>query len=268
MSDENKLVLPISVVIPTSFEESWLGRLLESLREQVAIPLEIIVADAFSTDKTREIAASYGVIVVDGGSCPEGRNRGASIAKGEYLLFIDADSYLPTRTTLLEAYIKFLKSGADIASAIYKSDRKFGVKFDHFMPNVIYSGINAFKKIQAVVKKIGFEWGIFVLVKKSVYKHVGGFNEEYKVGEDSKFFQDVLTLGYRYILLDVPVVTSGRRYSQPKTVANIALAMLVGGAAAILGANALSSIRKKNWDRYGELGGKQYKKSEREDGKR
>jgi glycosyltransferase involved in cell wall biosynthesis len=256
--EANALTLPISIIIPTYFEEKWIGRLLQSISTQVAAPLEVIVADAQSTDKTREIARSYGAIVVEGGSCPEGRNRGAKIARGEYLLFIDADSFLPESTTLLEAYVQFQKTGADIASSFYRSDKPMGLKFEKMVPNLVFTGINAVKKIQSILKKISFEWGIFMFVKRSAYIHVGGFNEEYKVGEDTKFFTDVLKLGYKYALLDIPVVTSGRRYEQKKNVKNIAVGLLVTGFAALIGAGALSKMMKDNWKRYGELGGKQY----------
>ena len=80
-----------SIIIPTYNEEEYLPVLLESIKKQSFEDYEVIVADANSTDKTREIAESYGCIVVDGGLPAVGRNNGAKVAKGEYLLFLDSD---------------------------------------------------------------------------------------------------------------------------------------------------------------------------------
>ena len=81
----------ISIIIPTYNEEDYLPNLLDSIKSQNFDDYEVIVADANSTDRTREIAESYGCIVVDGGLPAVGRNNGARVAKGEYLLFLDSD---------------------------------------------------------------------------------------------------------------------------------------------------------------------------------
>ena len=69
----------LSIIIPTYNEEEYLPVLLESIKEQSFDDYEVIVADANSTDKTREIAKEYGCIVVDGGLPAVGRNNGARI---------------------------------------------------------------------------------------------------------------------------------------------------------------------------------------------
>jgi glycosyltransferase involved in cell wall biosynthesis len=83
----------ISVIIPAFNEEATIDACLESA--QRLNPLEIIVVDGGSTDRTREIAQGAGAIVV---KSQKGRgiqmNKGASLAKGEILLFLHADTII------------------------------------------------------------------------------------------------------------------------------------------------------------------------------
>lgn len=83
----------ISAVIITNNEEKNIGRCLESLQEVVN---EVIVVDSGSTDRTKEICQSYGVIWVEhpwlgyGGQ----KNFGNSHASNPYILSMDADEAL------------------------------------------------------------------------------------------------------------------------------------------------------------------------------
>lgn len=81
----------LSIIIPTYNEEEYLPVLLESIKQQDFSDYEIIVADADSKDNTVKIAEEYGCIVVEGGMPAVGRNNGAKVAKGDYLLFLDSD---------------------------------------------------------------------------------------------------------------------------------------------------------------------------------
>jgi len=87
----------ISVVIPTKNAAHFLGDCLQSVRAQdfPASDVEIMVVDNFSTDDTKAVAERHGVIVHRVG--PERsaqRNYGAQQARGELLLFLDADMTL------------------------------------------------------------------------------------------------------------------------------------------------------------------------------
>ena len=81
----------LSIIIPCKNEEEQLPKLLASIKRQTFTDYEIIVADAHSKDRTREIAESFGARVVEGGMPGPGRNKGALQAQGTHLLFLDAD---------------------------------------------------------------------------------------------------------------------------------------------------------------------------------
>lgn len=96
--------LPLSVIVPARNEEAGLAACLQSLLSQSDISFEIIVVDDHSTDRTREIALSFPrVTLIEAGPLPAGwtgKNNaviaGAKVARGEWLLFTDADTiHLP-----------------------------------------------------------------------------------------------------------------------------------------------------------------------------
>lgn len=84
----------ISIVIPAYNVEKKIGACLDGLLAQVTPADEIIVVDDGSTDATRALAASKGVRVLAQANrgAAAARNAGAENARGEIVLFIDADS--------------------------------------------------------------------------------------------------------------------------------------------------------------------------------
>lgn len=95
------VVARTSVVVPARNEAERLPALLTSLGLQTAAPLEIIVVNDQSEDETAEVARSHGVRVVDAPDRPAAwlgkpwaSHVGALAARGDYLLFLDADVML------------------------------------------------------------------------------------------------------------------------------------------------------------------------------
>jgi glycosyltransferase involved in cell wall biosynthesis len=95
----------VSVIVTTKNEERNIGNCLKSIQLQTYKPVEIIVVDNNSTDKTKEIALGFTDVVVDKG--PERsaqRNHGiCDLATGQYAMFIDADMILTP--TLIESCV-------------------------------------------------------------------------------------------------------------------------------------------------------------------
>ncbi len=84
----------ISVVMPVYNAERLLGECLAAVNASTFRDYEIVVVDDSSTDKSREIAASYGARVVpSGGRLGPGRarNKGVEHARGDIVFFIDSD---------------------------------------------------------------------------------------------------------------------------------------------------------------------------------
>jgi len=97
MSSSAKSALPrVSFITPTLNAEAVLDNCLAAIARQTypRDRFEIILADAHSTDRTREIAARYGAVVVDdnGKNMEEGKRLALSHATGEYIVFVDADN--------------------------------------------------------------------------------------------------------------------------------------------------------------------------------
>jgi glycosyltransferase involved in cell wall biosynthesis len=85
----------ISCIIPVFNGERYLGQALDSILVQTYRPIEMIVVDDGSTDGTRQLVASYGdqvrYVWQPNSGPPRARNLGLSVAKGEFIAFLDAD---------------------------------------------------------------------------------------------------------------------------------------------------------------------------------
>jgi len=101
----------ISFIMPTLNVEALLDNILSSITRQTypRDRYEIILADAHSTDRTREIARKYGAIVLDdnGKNMEEGKRLALQHATGDYIVFVDADNEI-THPDYIELAVKAL----------------------------------------------------------------------------------------------------------------------------------------------------------------
>ena len=93
--------MKLSIIIPTLNEAGYLPVTIEKIKQNAGFgePHEIIIIDSGSTDETCDIALKLGVKVIRSTSTSPGRayvlNEAAQFAKGDVILFLDADTLVP-----------------------------------------------------------------------------------------------------------------------------------------------------------------------------
>lgn len=197
----------LSIVIPTHFEEEALPDLLKSIRRQTYRDYEIIVADNNSTDRTREIAKEYGAVITGGGNHPgKGRNRGAEVAKGDVILFLDADVVLEPETWLEDKMAEFERRKLDVAGvAIKPMGDRFVDRFSHGVYNV-YTRLT-----QGFLQHIG---GFCFFARRSAFERAHGFDEAITVAEDHDLARRIAKFGKFGVLGGPGIAVSVRRFDR------------------------------------------------------
>jgi glycosyltransferase involved in cell wall biosynthesis len=195
----------VSVIIPSLNEEKYIENCLKALRVQdYKGSFEIIVVDGGSRDKTVEIAKKYAdkVIVINRKGVSAGRNAGAREARGEILLFIDADTV--AAFNLITELVKGFKKGVvgTTCQALPLSSN-----ISEFM---IYWFYNQFMKASLQTKKPQVA-GFCCAYKKEVFKKVGGFDEKLYSYEDFDFSERASKFGRISCVGSTFVMTSPRR---------------------------------------------------------
>lgn len=110
----------VSVVVPAYNEEKYIRKCIGSILNQILKDIDIILIDDGSTDKTFKIMEEYSKnnknvtsIRLPHGGCGIARNKGVTLAKGEFIKFVDADDFLnPNSLELM--YNAALETDADI----------------------------------------------------------------------------------------------------------------------------------------------------------
>jgi 4,4'-diaponeurosporenoate glycosyltransferase len=151
----------ISVIIPARNEETNLKLLLDSLKLQELKPFEVIVVDDQSEDRTSEVARSDDAILIRIESLSEGWNgkswacyNGAKYAKGDFFLFLDADTVLH-REGIKNIYNCYLRNNAVITVQPYHFIKEPYENFSSYFNLILMAAMNAFTPFQRLLKPIG-----------------------------------------------------------------------------------------------------------------
>ena len=191
----------ISIIIPTYNESENLPLLLSDL-SIITGKVEVIIADCNSEDKTRDIACIYGAKIYKSKKKNRGLqlNIGAKNAKGEWFVFIHADSRLN------ENFLKHIKS-------IVKGDKNliYFLKFKINNKKIIYRFLEILVNLRSYLFKDPYGDQGLIIHRKAYLKNKG--YRKIPLMEDIDFIK---RLGNKKNLrmLNIPIYTSSRKWEK------------------------------------------------------
>ena len=121
----------LSIIVPIYNADKYLPRLLESIKNQIFKDFECILINDGSVDGSLAICKEYAmqdsrfrVVSQDNSGVSFARNRGLSLAQGEYIAFADADDVL--ELDMYESLMSALQeTKADVASCLFVHEKQF-----------------------------------------------------------------------------------------------------------------------------------------------
>ena len=199
--------LKLSVVVPAFNEEKVLPRSLAAIRAALAPfeDAELIVCDNNSTDRTAAIAREAGAQVVFEriNQISRARNAGARAARGDWLLFVDADAY-PSRELLLDL-ARVIGEGRCLAGGAT-------VTFGETTPAARLA-VGLWNRLSGIAR---WAAGSFIFCEARAFREAGGFSEALYAAEEIERFmrlkQKARREGRAIVILDRhPLLSSDRR---------------------------------------------------------
>jgi len=173
----------LTIVIPCKNEEAYIQDTFYNLKQQGIGQTKMYLADANSTDNTREIAREYAkdlnlnLTIIPGGLPAVGRNNGAKLSKTPYVLFLDADITFTSLSAIEQALDTISNRNLNMVSSnpVYRGDVDWLAWF-----------LLKINKIATLflAKTHPFAIGGFTLVDRGIFLSLGGYDEKATQAED------------------------------------------------------------------------------------
>jgi len=164
----------ISVIIAVYNAERYIGEAVESALRQTLPPAEVIVIDDGSTDRTSEVAQSFGDAIRyerrSRAGFAAGRNRGVELSTGDYLSFLDADDrFVPDK---LERQLSALLEEPEV-------DAVFGHVREFISPDLDPA---VAERLRRPIPDAPWPTPNLMLVRRESFLRVGPFSTALRVG--------------------------------------------------------------------------------------
>lgn len=208
----------LSIVIPAFNAADDLKRCLERLIRHVPLSLEILVVDDGSTDRTVEVAESFGVRCLrsERRSGPaRARNRGANEAIGDWILFVDADVLIHPGS--VQKAFEHLRQDASIM-ALFGSydDRPEADGLVSRFRNLLHHHVHQTGHFVSDRRPASTFWTGCGLIRRDVFLKHGGFDQamfEKPAIEDIELGYRLVETGQRIVLARDVLCTHLKRWT-------------------------------------------------------
>lgn len=177
----------MDVIIPTKNAEQDLEDCLQALKDQT-IPVRVLIVDAHSTDRTREIAEEYGAIVIDeppsnvkGSRRAVACNEGLRHSTSSVVVFVDCDTIVPERW--VEDLVPYILNDPNVGSVTSGCISLDGTPLSRAISRVIKLGSTHARVFEKTVK-IDSCPGYNSIYLREAIDQVGGFSEDIGGCED------------------------------------------------------------------------------------
>jgi chlorobactene glucosyltransferase len=215
----------ISVCIPARNEEHNIRRCVESALAQDYPNFEVIVLDDRSTDSTlvflKDIASRDSRIkIISGSELPSGwagkphaLYQAAKVARGDWLCFIDADTFI-SPNTLSACYAKAIETNADLFTIMTR--QIMGTFWERVVLPIVMTALSVGfspRKVNDPNRRDAIANGQFIMIRRNVYDAIGGHESvKDQIVEDKAISEKVKWSGYRLVVANGMQVAQTRMY--------------------------------------------------------
>lgn len=216
----------LSVCIPARNEERNIRACVEAVLKQDYPNFEVIVVDDRSTDATPHIltdlaARDSRLRPINGSELPSGwagkphaLHQASALARGEWLCFIDADTFLEPHA-LSSCYVKAIETQAEMFTIM--TFQILGSFWERTVMPLVMTALSVGfspRKVNDPKTKDAIANGQFILIKRSVYDAIGGHaSVKNSIVEDKAISEKVKWNGYRLIVADGMKMAKTRMYT-------------------------------------------------------
>lgn len=247
-----------SIVIPTLNEEKHLPELLKNLVNQTNKSFEVIHVDGNSSDATLKKTAAFSdtldihSITVKKRNVAHQRNTGSAQARGKWVLFLDADTYVPNYFLDGIKYQLAKHPGCDLFTCLVDPTR-YALK-----DQSIITVVNTIIEVLSYVKPIA--QGAMIGMRAELAKTIQ-FNETMAVAEDYALVETAVNKGHKFVVFKEPRYSYSLRRLEKEGLLKITRTTAEHHIKYFLNKKDMAAI-----DNYPMLGGEYYEKAEKAKG--